>query len=354
MKLFKTIISALILLTAAASFTSCDRQEKPSGKIVVAYVTGWNDIMPDPFAMTHINFAFGHVNETFDGISLANHEGTPTVPSEKLKALVALKKINPELKIQLSIGGWGSGRFSEMASTEQTRTAFARDCRRIMDEFGIDGIDMDWEYPTSSSAGISSSPDDTENFTFLMKAIREAIGPDALLTMASVCSARFVDFPAILPYLDFINVMSYDMRGRQDVLHSSLYRSPLSGSMSTEEAMNAHIGAGIPKEKLTVGLAFYGRGVEPCGDYVDYRIIPSKIEEGFTENWDEQAMVPYLTDSDGHFALGYENARSLAVKCRYILDEDYLGAMYWEYSADSPSGELKDVVAGAILKKTEK
>jgi len=349
MKRLDSIIPAILLAVAAVLFTSCAGQEKTSGKIVVAYVTGWNDVMPDPFTMTHINFAFGHVNETFDGISLSNHEGTATIPSEKLKKIVALKELNPALKVQLSIGGWGSGRFSEMASTEQTRAAFAADCRRIMDEFGLDGIDMDWEYPTSSSAGISSSPDDTENFTLLMKAIRDAIGRDALLTMASVCSAKYVDFPSVLPYLDFVNVMSYDMRGRLDALHSALHSSPISGYMTTEEAMNAHTAAGIPKEKLTVGLAFYGRGVAPCGDYVDYKDIPSRIEAGFTENWDEQAMVPYLTDGEGRFALGYENARSLSIKCQYILDGGFLGAMYWEYSADSPSGELRDVVAGAVL-----
>ncbi|EKC62552.1 protein containing Glycoside hydrolase, family 18, catalytic domain protein, partial [human gut metagenome] len=74
-----------------------------------------------------------------------------------------------------------------------------------------DGIDIDWEYPTSNAAGISSSPDDTKNFTLLMRDIRKAIGPKKLLTLATVASGEYIDFQAILPYIDFVNIMSYDM-----------------------------------------------------------------------------------------------------------------------------------------------
>ena len=81
----------------------------------------------------------------------------------------------------------------------------------MVEQFGLDGIDMDWEYPTSSSANISSSPDDTQNFTLLMRDIREVIGKDKLLTFASVNSAKYVDFVAVEPYVDFVNIMTYDM-----------------------------------------------------------------------------------------------------------------------------------------------
>ena len=76
-------------------------------KVIVAYVTSWSSIMPDPQYMTHINYAFGHVSETFNGVGIANEN--------RLREIVALKAQKPELKIMLSIGGWGSGRFSEMA-----------------------------------------------------------------------------------------------------------------------------------------------------------------------------------------------------------------------------------------------
>ena len=169
-------------------------------RVVVAYVTSWSDVLPDPALVTHVNYAFGHVNDSFDGVRI-DGEG-------RLRRIVAAMG---SAKVLLSIGGWGSGRFSEMASTGARRKAFAERCARVVAEYGLDGIDIDWEYPTVSSAGISSSPDDTGNFTLLMQDLRDALGPHCLLTMASVCSARYVDFPAVLPFLDWVNVMSYDM-----------------------------------------------------------------------------------------------------------------------------------------------
>jgi chitinase len=102
-----------------------------------------------------------------------------------------LKESAPSLKVCLSIGGWGSGNFSEMAADDALRKSFAADCARVVEAFNLDGIDIDWEYPTSNAAGISASPDDKDNFTLLMRDIREAIGKDKLLTLATVCSARY-------------------------------------------------------------------------------------------------------------------------------------------------------------------
>jgi len=66
---------------------------------------------------------------------------------------VELKRQKPSLKILLSIGGWGSGRFSEMAADENNRLAFAADCQRVLQEFGLDGIDMYWEYSGDDPQG---------------------------------------------------------------------------------------------------------------------------------------------------------------------------------------------------------
>lgn len=169
MKIKMLMAAALVLLASCGSAKSGESTaDSLNSKVIVAYVTSWSDVMPDPQYMTHINYAFGHVNESFNGVKIDNEE--------RLKQIVDLKKQKPELKVLLSIGGWGSGRFSEMAANEEFRQAFARDCDRVVKEFGLDGIDIDWEYPTSSMADISSSPGDTENFTLLMRDIRSAIG----------------------------------------------------------------------------------------------------------------------------------------------------------------------------------
>ena len=180
MKAFK------LILVAAAALFFCSA--KPAERVVVAYVTSWTDEMPDPDYVTHINYAFGHVNNTFDGVRIDN--------PERLAAIAALKKDHPNLIVMLSIGGWGSGRFSEMAADPKLRASFCADCRRVMDEYGLDGIDIDWEYPgNGKGANISESPDDVNNFTKLMKGLRKSLGKKAWLTLASADTPRYIDFP---------------------------------------------------------------------------------------------------------------------------------------------------------------
>ena len=176
---------------------------KKAEPVVVAYVTSWTQVVPDPTVMTHLNYAFGHVNEQFNGVRIDNEQ--------RLRSLVSLKEQQPGLRVMLSIGGWGSGRFSEMAASDENRRAFAADCRLVCNEFGLDGIDIDWEYPTQTSAGISASPQDTENFTLLMRDLRQALGKNLWLTLASVGSAQYIDFRSCVQYLDMVNVMAYDM-----------------------------------------------------------------------------------------------------------------------------------------------
>ena len=114
--MFRFLINFFIFATLVPF--SLDAQENP-GKIIVSYVTSWTDVMPDPTTMTHINYAFGHVNKTFDGVRIDN--------PDRLRQIVGLKEKNAGLKVLLSIGGWGSGGFSTMASRRHDRSNFVKD-----------------------------------------------------------------------------------------------------------------------------------------------------------------------------------------------------------------------------------
>ncbi|MDD3201405.1 MAG: glycosyl hydrolase family 18 protein [Bacteroidales bacterium] len=314
--------------------------------IALAYVFYRSDQhpLPDPAAITHINFAFGHVNESCNEIFIPQESG--------LHAITGLKEIKPSLKVLLSIGGWGSGRFSEMVSDEALRHAFAQDCKRVIDEFNLDGIDFDWEYPTNSVALISSAPEDTRNFTALMKEVRTAIGKDKLLTLATSASGKYIDFPAIEPFVDFVNIMTYDFVMTEPFHHAGLYPSSLTGSMSCYESVLAHVKAGFPIEKLVLGIPFYPRtvagfprtrgGWKAMESNPDYRVC-----------WDDVAKAPYLRDSLGNFAASYDNPRSIAYKCRFIHKYGMKGAMYWSYSSDDEQGTLRWAVYNGIMLKDE-
>lgn len=340
------ILSALtMLLLCITSKAEGKSIVSPGKKVIVAYVTSWSDVMPEPQYMTHINYAFGHVKESFDGVRIDNEE--------RLRQIVALKSQNPELKVLLSIGGWGSGRFSEMAANEKYRRSFAKDCERVVKEFGLDGIDIDWEYPTSSAANISSSPEDTKNFTWMMRDIRKQIGKKKLLTLATVASANYIDFKGILPYIDFVNIMSYDMASAPKH-HSALFRSENSGEVTGEEAVVAHLKAGVPASRLVMGMPFYGRGGNGYPNFQDYNKVGNADKE-YMVKWDEAAKVPYLVNKEGVLVFGFENPRSLAIKCQYVLDKGLLGGMYWDYSGDNYQGDMRRTLYESLIQyKKEK
>ena len=301
-------------------------------KVIVAYVTSWSSIIPEVDCITHINYAFGHVNNTFDGVRIDNEA--------RLKKIIELKKQKPELKIMLSVGGWGSGRFSEMAADETKREKFAIDCKRVVDELGLDGIDIDWEYPTSNSANISASSDDKQNFSSLMKDLREKLGDKKLVTLASAATVKYYDFKAFIDDVDFVNIMTYDM-GNPPYHHSALYPSEFTRN-SGDEAVRAHIAAGVPTEKIVYGMPFYGRGKREVMRFTNYRDIVEN--KNFIEKWDDIAKVPYLADDKNETVCVYDNPASIKIKCDYIIEKQLRGAMYWDYAGDDDAGTLRKTI----------
>ena len=324
----------LLLFFVSFLFVGCAQfNEKLDKKVVVAYVTSWSNIMPDPTYLTHINYAFGHVTDSFDGVRIDNED--------RLRSIIALKEHHPHLQVMLSIGGWGSGRFSEMAANDTNRQQFALDCQRVIHEYGLDGVDIDWEYPSSSAGGISSMPEDTQNYTSLMSDIRRAIGKDKLLTLASVSTAEYIDFKAIDPFVDFVNIMAYDM-AMPPKHHAPLYRSDLAGHITVEEAVNYHLAAGVASQKLVLGMPFYGKGDRSVIGPMDFKDL--EMQTKYQVKWDETAKVPYFVNDNGEFICTFENEKSIGIKCNFIKERGLLGGMYWEYSGDNEAGALRNAV----------
>lgn len=311
--------------------------------IIVGYVTSWSSHAVRPEYVTHINYAFGNVRPDFRSVGIDNEA--------RLKAVVAVKKRAGHLKVLLSIGGWGSGNFSEMAADADNRAAFAADCKRVIDQFGLDGIDIDWEYPTSNVAGISSSPADTENFTLMMRDIRRAIGTSKLLTLATASTAAYINFKDIMPYVDFVNIMAYDM-DNPPKHNAPLYQSTKFGSsINCDKAVKAHLAKGVPASKLVLGMPFYGHGRDVFQYSVQFKDI--KIPAGYNDCWDEEAMVPYVTDSKGSFVLSYDNARSIGLKCDYLLEKGLKGAMFWDDGGDDNNYTLHKALAEKLFVKAQ-
>ena len=315
--------------------------DTPKDNVIVAYVTYWDTVIPDPSLVTHINYAFGKVSSSFNSVEIKTES--------RLKKIVALKEKNPKLKVLLSIGGWGAGNFSEMAASEDFRKAFCKDCLAKCEKYGLDGIDLDWEYPTSNSAGISSSPNDTKNYTLLLKDLRDVLGNDYLITMASSSSAKYVDFKSCIKYMDFVNLMTYDM-GRPPKHHSALYPSSKT-SRSVDESVALHYKAGIPYDKIVIGAPFYCKAASSStsGDGTYYCRMGDLLKK-YEEKWDDTSKVPYLADSEGNMVFTYDNVRSIGLKADYVLAKKLRGMMFWNWEGDNSSTwELTHAISDKLL-----
>ncbi|HQB63102.1 MAG TPA: glycosyl hydrolase family 18 protein, partial [Sedimentibacter sp.] len=198
-------------------------------QIITGYYPAWKSYSGytpekiDIRKLTHINYAFANISSDYK-IEM----GYPDKDPENFKKFQELKKIAPDLKVLISIGGWNwSGRFSDMAATDVSRTKFAASCAEFVSRYGLDGVDLDWEYPVGGGLDSNSkSPDDKQNFTLLLKKIREKLNAqelkdnkDYLLTIAAGASNYYIENTEVEKfqnYLDYVNLMSYDIHGPWD------------------------------------------------------------------------------------------------------------------------------------------
>jgi chitinase len=154
------------------------------------------------------------------------------ISEQNIEYIRNYKKIKPDLKLLLSVGGWGHGGFSPMASTFENRQKFADSALSAMETLNLDGIDIDWEYPCIGWANIESSPDDKVNFTLMLNQLRETLNSrykSPLLTIAVGAGKYFTDsteMDKIAPILDYVSLMTYDMHfDNKTGHHTNLYPS---------------------------------------------------------------------------------------------------------------------------------
>jgi chitinase len=340
----------------------------------VAYVAGWSTpAVIHPEKLTHINFAFARITPA-GRAAVADGEAS-------LVRLVALKKTNPRLKVIVSIGGWMADGFSDAALTDASRALFADSAVELLRQFSADGIDIDWEYPGQGVAGIKYRAEDRQNFTRLLQVLRDKLdaasaaqgrtgGGRYTLTIASADREYFdhTEMDKLHVYLDWINVMSYDFFNSLTPTtghHAGLYgaATALPTDRYADASVKQHLAAGIPADKIVLGVAFYGRGftgVKPVDHGLkqpyerfesahDYSELADKFigRRGFIRYWDDRAKAPYLWNSASRTFITYDDPQSITIKAQYVRAHHLGGMMFWELSEDR-SEELLDVIARSM------
>ena len=295
----------------------------------------------------------------------------------RLEQLVALRREHPRLQVLLAVGGWGAGHFSEAAATENGRLAFARTAVALVRRHDLDGLDIDWEYPTLAGPGISHAPADRLNFPLLLKAVRNALdalsvrtGKRYVLTIAAADgeAARGLDLPRIVPLVDAIHLMTYDFHGSLGGgtgHHAGLHRSAsaVDDVRDSERAVDEFLAAGVPPRKLLLGMAFYGKrftGVTAGGNglhqpfdgevsFLSWREIRNDWmqRDGFERHWDPQAQAAWLWNPRTREFISYEDPDAIRAKALFARERGLGGVMYWQHDQDD--GEhLLDIARDAL------
>ncbi len=310
--------------------------------------------------LTHIIYAFANVKDGKIERGFKNDV-------QNFRILNQTKERNPHLKILISVGGWTwSGGFSDMCLTDSSRAVFIKSAVSFVEENNLDGIDIDWEYPGLPGNGNVNRPEDKENFTSLLKEMRSALDrlglkhdKHYLLTAATGASENYLAHTEMgedQKYFDFINLMTYDFcEPGSDSLaghNAPLFTNPRDPNHSSCDAMiQAFVDAGVPPNKILLGVPFYGHvwqvdstvhhGLYEPGGIPKMRVRGSyeNIElnllnkEGFVRYWDSTSCAPYLFNEDEKIFITYDDEESLRDKCDYIKAHELKGVMFWSYSS---------------------
>lgn len=331
-------------------------------KVVIGYVGGYRGLVDvrkiSAEKLTHINYAFVDVK---NNRAFLHREATDTVNFQQLNQL---KLKNPDLKILISIGGWAwSENFSDAALSDTSRKAFAESAVKIIEKFKLDGVDIDWEYPgIAGEEGNVFRPEDKQNFTLMLKELRLELDSleykyqsKKLLTIAVGGFTDFIrhtEMDKAANYLDYVNLMTYDFyNGSFAGHHTNLYNSKSYPAQHyADKTFREFAAAGVPSEKLVMGIAFYSRSFilkegakNGLGDSVlssrygkGYTFLKDSLinQKGFKKYYDKDAKASYLYNAVSREYMTYDDERSVEAKCKYVLKNNMAGVMFWEYDSD--------------------
>lgn len=273
----------------------------------------------------------------------------------------AIKRKYPNIKVLVSVGGYGTSKdFSRLCVSKDQRAIFVDDAVRFVRAYGMDGLDVDWEFPGMDK---NTRDDDKVNFTALIQELRTAFdnasrldGKRYYLTVASGAFdlyLTYIETLKVASMVDYFFVMTYDFYGQWNKFtghHTNLMPSALKpGSFSVDRIITNYVKMGVPREKLVVGAAFYGRqwtGVDDVqhGLYrpgngvgsISYgkicQLLSSK--QGYFRYWDSRAYAPYIYNAQKRVFISYEDEESVSHKVDYAFGHQLGGVMYWEYFSD--------------------
>lgn len=325
-------------------------------KYFVGYVTlrsVWSVTDAQARKLTHLNLAFA---------PMRNGKSAMELDARQLLEIARLRRANPALAILVSTGGGGDRGHGEATATAEKLDRLTESTIRLVEQYDLDGIDCDWEF-----AGDTGILEEKYQHTALLADYRrkldrlsEKTGKKYWLTTAAGAGEWYINRTEIGKshvYLDFINLMTYDSNTDSTVAghHTHLFESKAPGCprvQSADHNIKIMVEAGVPAEKILMGVAFYSHRWDQVPDVnhglyqntpfknmfgPSYTEIALKYEDqmDYIKYWDEDAKAPFLYN--GSTFISYDDPRSVRLKCRYALEHHMGGAFYWVHDCDAGS-----------------
>lgn len=382
-KIRALILSFLLLLCLSPLASAA------SHPLTTVYFTNWAVYSQEHAEVKHLPWdrldriyhAFWKIIEDEKGFSIVSTDSwvdiDPDNPRAHFPQYALYCKDYPNTEVLLSIGGWTySGLFSKMALTSESRSSFIQSCLDTLDAYPfLSGIDLDWEYPgihrraTANDEGSPMVGDDWTNYPLLLQELRAALDAHfgAGKKLLTVCAAGGKstlgkqNYPEIYPYVDAINLMTYDLSGNAK---RTGHHSPLHGTNSVESALQFMSFLHVPSQKLFIGTPLYchgwsgidlsaaslvgasAKGANASGDMLYKQLLLFEQEAvaegipGWHIGYDSNACAGYLWNDnpaspDYASFLSYENSRSLEDKLSCILENDLGGIIVWQVNGDA-------------------
>ena len=313
-----------------------------AGQRVVGYYPQW---IQNSLPVQQIDFSI--VTHVIHAFAWPNGDGSISQYENMLDPDIATVVHQNGRKLLLAFGGWGNiDGFPEMVSNQENRQNFIFNLLNLFDEYGYDGIDLDWEFPATSV--------ETNNLTLLVGELRDAfdnVNPEYMITMAvgpSSWSGQNFQYEIMNENLDWFSMMGYDFHGGWT--NHAGHNAPLYQSPPGDPDGSIHTGVNyllntrnIPSEKLNLGVPFYGKkfnASEINGSYsgavtdIRYNEAAGMVAAGYEYYWDGDAYCPYLLNSSHNQLATFDDPISIKSKAEYANERGLGGMMIWALGYD--------------------
>jgi chitinase len=342
MKLFFTIRSLIIFFLVSFLIVPSIKSQN----LVVGYYPDWlKTTLPAQ------NIKFENLTHVVHAFAWPQSSGSISYYNGMFNYNLATATHNAGKKILLALGGWGqSAGFAPMSADSAYRAKFIDNIVTILTDRNYDGIDLDWEFPDNVTEG--------KNLTRLVKELRERFNqenPDWLITMAVSAGSfngQYCEYSELANYIDWFSMMGYDFHGTWTTHaghNAPLYQpSNCSDGCSHNGITYLSVTRQVPKQKLVLGLPFYGKEYVSAGlyqpitgsvtDVLYSTVYPRTTSSSWEYYWDDFSKVPYLLSTDHTKFVAYDDTASVGHKCRYVLENQLSGIMIWALGQDLVSG----------------